>query len=71
VTFVNNDTRTHDMESDPHPTHTDCPELNQIGILVTGQSHQSAALNTVRTCGCHDHEQPDVRSLQGTITIQP
>jgi plastocyanin len=71
ITFVNNDSRTHDMESDPHPAHTDCPELNQVGILVPGQSRQSGALTVPRSCGYHDHEQPDVRSLQGTITIQP
>jgi len=70
VTFVNNDSRTHEIDSDPHPTHTDCPEINQIGFLSPGQSHETAALNVARVCGYHDHEQPDTRSLQGTITIQ-
>ena len=70
VTFVNNDGRVHDIESDPHPTHTDCPEINQIGLLSPGQSHQTGALNAARVCGYHDHDQPDTRSLQGTITIQ-
>jgi plastocyanin len=70
VTFINNDGRSHDMESDPHPTHTDCPELNEVGVLARGQSHQSGVLNTVRSCGYHDHEQAEVRALQGTITIQ-
>ena len=71
VTFVNNDNRPHDIESDPHPTHTDCPDLNQIGLLLAGQSRQSGALSIARSCGYHDHEQPDVKALQGTITIQP
>ena len=70
VTFVNNDGRVHDIESDPHPTHTDCPEINQVGFLSPGQSHQTGALNAARVCGYHDHDQPDTRSLQGTITIQ-
>ena len=70
VTFVNNDSRTHDMESDPHPEHTDCPAINQAGFLNPGQSRQTGNLNTVRTCGYHDHDQDQVRSLQGTITIQ-
>ena len=70
VTFVNNDSRAHDMESDPHPEHTDCPAINQAGLLNPGQSRQTGNLNTVRTCGYHDHEQDTVRSLQGTITIQ-
>jgi plastocyanin len=70
VTFINNDTRTHDMESNPHPEHTDCPELDQVGFLNPGQRRQTGNMNTVRTCGFHDHDQDSVRSLQGTITIQ-
>ena len=27
VTFVNTDSRSHDMESDPHPAHTACPSI--------------------------------------------
>jgi plastocyanin len=69
VTFVNNDTRPHDMASDPHPEHTQCPEIN-AGFLQPGQSGTTQNLNTVRTCGFHDHNQPDVRTLQGTIRIQ-
>jgi len=70
VTFVNNDSRVHDMESNPHPEHTDCPEINQVGLISPGQSRQTGVLNTARTCGYHDHDQDTVRSLQGTITIQ-
>jgi hypothetical protein len=58
------------MESNPHPEHTDCPELNQVGFLTAGQTKQSGNLNTARTCGYHDHNQDANRSLQGTITIQ-
>jgi plastocyanin len=70
VTFVNSDTVSHLMFSDPHPEHTDCPELNQVGFLAPGQSLQTGNLNTVRTCGFHDHNMPFVASLQGTIAIQ-
>jgi plastocyanin len=69
VTFVNNDSRPHDMASNPHPEHTDCREIN-VGFLQAGQSGTTQNLNTVRTCGFHDHNQPDVVSLQGTIRIQ-
>ena len=69
VTFVNNDNRPHDMASDPHPAHSDCPAVN-VGFLQAGQSGTTQNLNTVRTCGFHDHNQPDVTSLQGTIRIQ-
>jgi plastocyanin len=70
VTFVNNDSRTHQMFSNPHPEHTDCPEINDVGFLNPGQSRLTGNLNTVRTCGYHDHELNTVLSLQGTITIQ-
>jgi plastocyanin len=70
VTFVNNDTRQHEMNSDPHPTHGDCPPIDDVGFLAPGQSKQTGNLNTVRTCGYHDHNQPDTASLKGQIVIQ-
>jgi hypothetical protein len=69
VTFVNNHNRNHDMSSDPHPSHVDCPELNQVGFLTPGQSRTSGNLNTIRTCGFHDHENPSDTNLSGRITI--
>jgi plastocyanin len=69
VTFTNNDNKNHDMFSNPHPEHTDCPEINQVGFISPGQSKQTGNLNTVRTCGYHDHNLNTVESLQGTITI--
>lgn len=70
VTFVNNDTRTHNMTSNPHPEHTDCTEINQVGLLTPGQSRQTGNLNAVRTCGFHDHDLPAVTNLTGSITIK-
>lgn len=70
VTFVNNDTRQHEMNSDPHPTHGECPPIDDVGFLAPGQSKQTGNLNTVRTCGFHDHNQPDTASLRGQIVIQ-
>lgn len=58
VTFVNNDTRSHNMTSDPHPEHTDCPEINSVGLLLPGQSRETGNLVAVRTCGFHDHDDP-------------
>jgi plastocyanin len=71
VTFVNNDSRPHDMASDPHPSHEDCPPLDQVGFLSAGQSRTSGNFNTVRTCGFHDHNQPSVAGLLGRITVVP
>jgi plastocyanin len=70
VTFVNNSPIVHNMYSDPHPEHTDCPEIDQVGYLAPGQSKQTGNLNTVRICGYHDHVLFTDTRLQGTITIQ-
>jgi plastocyanin len=70
VTFVNSDARNHEMNSDPHPDHVDCTAINTVGLIVPGQSKQTGNLNTVRTCGYHDHVLFSNTSLQGTITIQ-
>lgn len=70
VTFVNNDSRSHDMESNPHPEHTDCPALSQVGFLNPGESRQSGNLNIARVCGFHDHNLAEVTGLQGSITVQ-
>jgi hypothetical protein len=58
------------MNSDPHPDHTDCPELNQVGFIQPGQSRQTGNLIEVRTCGFHDHDLPDAASLTGRIIIR-
>ena len=70
VLFVNNDSRPHEMDSDPHPEHTDCPAINQVGFLSPGQSRETGNLNAVRTCGFHDHNMDRNTSLQGTIVIR-
>jgi plastocyanin len=70
VTFINNDDRLHNMVSDPHPEHTDCIEINQVGTLSPGQQRETGNLNTVRSCGFHDHELAQNRALQGTIVIR-
>jgi plastocyanin len=70
VMFINNDTRAHDMFSDPHPEHTNCVEINQVGHLEAGQQRETGNLNTVDSCGFHDHMQDQVRALQGTIVIR-
>jgi plastocyanin len=69
VTFVNNDSREHIMSSNPHPAHTDCTPVNQANNLGAGQTLQTGPLNTVRTCGFHDHNDPGNTGLQGTITV--
>lgn len=70
VTMINNHNVAHDMQSDPHPEHTQCPELNQWGFLQPGQQRTSGNLNTARTCGFHDHDRETNTALQGRVIIQ-
>ncbi len=69
VTITNNATGPHNMNSNPHPEHTDCPALN-IGIIAPGQSRTSQNLTTPRACGIHDHDDATNTLWQATITVQ-
>jgi len=70
VLFVNDDTRSHNMTSDPHPAHDQCPDLNQVGFLSPGQRRETGNLVTARTCGFHDHDNPSQGTLTGQIVIK-
>ena len=70
VLFKNDDTRPHNMTSDPHPDHNDCPDLNLVGFLAPGQSRETGNLVTARTCGFHDHDMPSQGLLTGQIVIK-
>jgi plastocyanin len=70
VTFLNNDIVNHTMDSNPHPEHTDCPEINQVSFIVPGQGKQTGNLNTAKTCGYHDHELFTDTKWQGRIIVQ-
>ncbi len=34
VQFVNNSTVNREVNSGPHPVHTDCPPVNEVGLLT-------------------------------------
>ena len=70
VQFVNNDSRNHEMNSDPHPVHTDCPEINSVGFLTPGQSRETGTFNTARTCSFHDHNLFPQPQWEGRIIIR-
>jgi hypothetical protein len=69
VTIVNSASTVHEMSSDPHPVHTDCPGLN-LGTLQPGQQRTSQPLTSARTCGMHDHINPGTASLTRSIVIR-
>lgn len=70
VTFINNDTVTHQMYSDPHPEHTDCPEFDSVGPLSPGQTRQTTNLVRAGTCRFHDHLDALNSSLRGVVIVQ-
>ncbi len=70
VTFINNDSRSHEMHSDPHPNHGDCPPIDDVGFIAAGQTKLTGNLTVTRTCGYHDHNLPDIANLRGQIIIQ-
>ena len=69
VTIVNNDSRSHNMNSDPHPTHGSCPGLDNMNVPA-GQSRTSQNLTTARACRMHDHDDPDNGLWKPTVTVQ-
>jgi plastocyanin len=70
VTFVNNDTRAHDMQSDPHPSHTACPSIANVGNIQPGQTKLTFGFSAAGSCGFHDHNDANNAALQGRIVIQ-
>jgi Carboxypeptidase regulatory-like domain len=70
VTFVNAHSVGHRMESNPHPAHTDCPELAGVGFLSPGQSRASDIFNRAVTCGYHDHDDAGNSRLHGGIEVR-
>jgi plastocyanin len=70
VTFTNNSSSSHEMESDPHPAHTDCPSIANVGLLQPGQSKTTFGFANTGSCGYHDHNNPDISGLKGRIVVQ-
>jgi hypothetical protein len=71
VTFVNNDSNIHEIQSNPLHVHTDCPELNVVSFLVPGQSRSSTPLTVVRGCGFHDHVNESDSRFYGAVFVDP
>jgi plastocyanin len=69
VTFVNQDSRAHEMLSAPHPLHTDCPPINQVGMLNAGQTKITGAFEVSRACGFHDNMRDGDTTLRGQILV--
>ena len=71
VTFVNNDTRQHEIGSDPHPQHGTCPSIETgVSLLAPGQTKVTRAFANAGTCRYHDHLDDTNQALRGTIIVQ-
>ena len=70
VTFINNDTRVHNMVSDPINVHTQCPEVNRVGLLQPGESRDTFDLDLTGVCGFHDHLNQSDATLKGRIIVE-
>ena len=70
VSFVNNDSRTHTIASDPVDLHTQCPPVNRVGVLQPGESRETSTLTVAGSCGYHDHGNPSDTAFQGRIIVE-
>lgn len=66
VTWVNSDSSDHQVNSAPHPTHTDYQPLNTVGLIKAGES-KSLIFPTAGTYKYHDHLNPQ---LTGTVIVE-
>ena len=69
VTFVNQDNRTHQMMSAPHPTHTDCPAINEVGTIDRGATKVTGTFAVQKDCGFHDNLRDGDTTLRGLILV--
>jgi plastocyanin len=71
VTFINNDTRSHEPASNAHPQHGSCPSIERgLGTLAAGQTKLTQGFAGAGTCSFHDHLNDTSQNLQGTIIIR-
>jgi plastocyanin len=71
VTFINNDNKSHEMASNPHPQHGSCPSMeNGLGIIAAGQTKVTHNFGNAGTCGYHDHQDDTNTKFQGAIIVQ-
>ncbi|HET7619773.1 MAG TPA: hypothetical protein VFK20_14805 [Vicinamibacterales bacterium] len=69
VRFVNNDNQDHQINSDPFPSHADCPAINDVGRIMPGESKTSGTFSASVSCGFHDHLHHDAKNFQGQILV--
>lgn len=69
IEIVNSSSQTHQIQSNPHPVHDECPPINQPGRLGPGERGFTDPFSTAMTCGFHDHLNPFVAAFQGDVIV--
>ena len=72
VQIVNNGQNMHEIQSNVHPVHDQCPPLmNKPGVLNPGQGGFTDFFTLSGSCGFHDHQNPPPGndSFQGFILV--
>jgi plastocyanin len=71
VTFINNDTRSHEIASDPHPIHGSCPSIERgLSTIAPGTTKLTQGFAAAGTCTYHDHLDDTNPNFHGSIRIQ-
>lgn len=69
ITFRNRDDASHQVVSDPHPDHTNCPALNGP-LLAPGSTFVATMPGEDRTsCSFHDDQRLDQQGFRGSISV--
>ncbi len=69
VMFVNNDSATHQIASNPHPSHTDYQGFDSLSGIPSGASY-SFTFQKTGAFDYHDHLDPFNSGLQGSVTVK-
>ena len=69
VFITNESSDGHELSSNPHPIHTNCPPLNEPGFLTPGGGGLTGVFDTAETCGFHDHLNPIDQTMRGQIHV--
>jgi hypothetical protein len=70
LTFMNQDSVAHDIQSGPPHVHTDCPEIGGAGFLVPGQARATHPLDRLGSCTFHDHHYESDPRFSGRVTVE-
>lgn len=67
VTFQNQDSVSHQISSNPHPSHSDLPGFD---LVIGAGVSRSFTFSRAGNWGYHDHLSPFDSKFQGTVTVQ-